>query len=158
MTYWVDNHPGGPYAIQKWSENNGTILVYPSNLEGKVHGMTRWNNNWHKFTYVGRFGDRLRLSDLPTNLRGVDVTNYFGDTQGGDSSNVLVCGSPGEVANDKSGGFKFDIDLDFDTGTLRRRDQRNFIWTMIGLGAADQLRQRVSWALAQVSFIDFFSL
>ena len=150
MTYWVDNHNGGPYAIQKWSENNGTILVYPSLLEGNPHGMSRWNNNWHKFTYIGRFGDHLSLGDLPTNLRGIDVMNYFGNTQGGSSSNVIVCGSPGEVANDKSGGFKFDIDGDFDTGNLSLWHQRKFIWIMIALGSPDQLRQRVSWAMAQV--------
>jgi len=149
MTYWVDNHPGGPYAIQKWSENNGAILVYPSTLEGKVHGMSRWNNNWHKFTYIGRFGDHLSLSDLPTNLRGLDVMNYFGSTQGSDSSKVLVCGSPGEVANDKSGGFRFDLDTGFST-VDSRSSQRKFVWTMIALDSLDQLRQRVSWAMSQI--------
>jgi hypothetical protein len=30
MTYWVDNHPGGPDKITKWSDNNGTVLVFPN--------------------------------------------------------------------------------------------------------------------------------
>ena len=157
MTYWVDNHPGGPDAITKWSENNGTVLVYPSNLEGNIHGMSRWNNHNHKFTKIGRFGDNLGLGDLPTNLRGIDVMNYFGNTQGGDNNNVLVCGSPNEVANDKSGEFKFDFDEIYDTGSSTfRQNQRKFIWTMIGLNSSDQLRQRVSWAMAQVRLINFF--
>ena len=69
MTYWVDNHPGGAYNIEKWSENNGTILIYPSLLESRPHGMVNWNNNWHKFTYVRCFGDILNSGDLPNDLR-----------------------------------------------------------------------------------------
>ena len=69
MTYWVDRHPGGAYNIQKWAKNNGTVLVYPSLLQQQPHGMSRWNNDWKKFSYVGRFGDSLRLGDLPNNLR-----------------------------------------------------------------------------------------
>lgn len=154
MTYWVDNHPGGPYAIQKWAENNGTILVYPSNVEGKIHGMSRWNNHWHDFLYVGRFGDTLSLSELSTGLATVDVLNYFGGTQGGgniDDSNVVICGSPGEVANDSGEELQFQSLMGYRTTWIRLYTQKTNAWIMAGLNSMDQLRQRVSWAMAQVS-------
>ena len=158
MTYWVDNHPGGAYNIQKWSENNGTILIYPSLLEGKVHGMSRWNNNWHKFTYVGRFGDYLRLGDLPTDLRRTEVLEYFDDSDEGDTINVLVCGSPGEIGNEKDKGFLFDANTGFSTVGWSTTNNRKYVWIMIALGASDQLRQRISWALSQVSLCLILSI
>ena len=71
MSHWIDKHPGGAYNIQKWANNEGTILVYPSLLERQPHGMANWNNNWQKLTHVGRFGDYVRLGDLvvPNDLR-----------------------------------------------------------------------------------------
>ncbi len=158
MTYWVDNHPGGPDAIKEWSQNNGTILVFPSLLESNPHSMSRWNNNWNKFTYVGRFGDTQGLSDLPSTLRGADVIDYFGTTERNLSNNALVCGSPGEVANDKSEGLKFDILGGVTSNIEVLGNNRKFVWIMIVLGAPDQLRQRVSWAMSQVSIIFLFSV
>jgi hypothetical protein len=151
MTYWVDNHPGGPDKITKWSQNNGTYLIYPSLLQGNPHGMSRWNNNWHKFPYVGRFGDSLRLGDLTNDLRKVEVTNYFGDSDESDNSQVLVCGSPGEISNSKNQEFLFDANTGFATNGLYTGNNRKYVWIMIALGASDQLRQRVAWALSQVS-------
>jgi hypothetical protein len=34
MTYWVGKHPGGSYHIKKWSQNNGTTLVFPNRYDG----------------------------------------------------------------------------------------------------------------------------
>ena len=151
MTYWVDNHPGGSNAIMKWSENNGTTLVYPSLLPRQPHGMSRWNNNWHKFTYIGRFGDKLRVGDLPNDLRRVEVLDYFDDSVEAGSSLSLVCGSPGEIQNDATKGFKFDASTAYQTVPWYVGDNRKYVWMMVGLSASDQLRQRVAWTLAQVS-------
>lgn len=157
MTYWVGKHPGGPDKIQKWSQNNGTILVYPSLLESRPHGMANWNNNWHKFTYIGRFGDYLKLGDLPNDLRRVEVTNYFDKTVESDNSKMLVCGSPGEVANSKDDGLLLDASTGFSTLGWNTGKSREYVWIMIALGAPDQLRQRVAWALSQVGrFIHFY--
>jgi len=155
MTYWVDHHPGGAYNIMKWSENNGTILVYPSLLPRRPHGMMNWNNNWQKFSYVGRFGDYIRLGDLPNDLRSDDVNNYFGPPNDGDDSKILVCGSPGEVSNDRDQGFYFDVNNDYATSSLDKGFSRQHVWIMIAMSASDQLRQRVAWALAQVSSFFF---
>lgn len=152
MTYWVDHHPGGAYNIIKWSENDGTFLVYPSLHERRPHGMANWNNNWQKFTYVGRFGDPLMLNDLPPNLRTVEVTKFFDNTEGEiDNSQVLVCGSPGEVSNSKSEEFLFDSESDYSTVGWSRSNNRKHVWIMLALNGLDQLRQRVAWALSQVS-------
>lgn len=151
MSYWVDNHPGGAYNIMKWSQNNGTYLVYPSLLPRRPHGMANWNNNWQKFTYVGRFGDNLKLGDLPNDLRRPEVTKYFDDTAATDDSLSLVCGSPGEIANDETNVFMFDADTGFQTVSWSLSNNRKYVWLMVALSANDQLRQRVAWALAQVS-------
>lgn len=152
MTYWVGEHPGGAYNIQKWSQNNGTYLVYPSLWENNPHGMANWNNNNQKFTYVGRFGDYLKLGDLPNDFRRVEVTNYFDDTvdKTGDSK-VLVCGSPGEVSNNASDQFLFDPYDGYQTIGRFPGHNRNYVWIMVVLSASDQLRQRVAWAFSQVS-------
>ncbi len=157
MTYWVDNHPGGAYNIQKWSLNNGTYLMYPGLLPRRPHGMANWNNNWHKFTYIGRFGDRLRLDDLPNDLRKEEVINYFNPSANDDNSKMLVCGSPGEISNDRGSGFLFDFKsiAEYTTVGWGVDSNRKHVWVMIALTSSDQLRQRVSWALAQVSFIEF---
>lgn len=93
------------------------------------------------------------LGDLPTNLRSVDVTNYFDKTrEGADSSQVLVCGSPGEIASEESEEFLFDSSSDYSTVAWNRSYNRKYVWIMLALGGSDQLRQRVAWALTQVSF------
>ena len=148
MTYWVDKHPGGAFNIQKWSQNNGTILVYPSLLASQPHGMANWNNNWKKFTYVGRFGDNIKIGDLPNELRTLEVTNYFDNTERDDSGLRLVCGSPGEVSPKRNADFRFEPYTGFQTYATAKN--ANFVWIMTVLSASDQLRQRVAWALSQV--------
>ena len=154
MTYWVDKHPGGAYNIEKWSENNGTILIYPSLLESRPHGMANWNNNWHKFTYVGRFGDLLNLGDLPNDLRRQEVIDFFDDSLKSSDSKVLVCGSHGEISNVNSGMFLFDTNNGYSTTGWNTGNNRKYVWIMIALSAPDQLRQRVAWALSQVGLVE----
>lgn len=65
---------------------------------------------------------------------------------------VIVCGSLGEVANDPSLPESFAIESEehnpVDTDVLK--NQKHVIWTEIALSKADQLRQRMAWALAQI--------
>ena len=158
MTYWVEKHPGGAYNIQKWSQNNGTVLVYPSLLERRPHGMANWNDNWQKFTYVGRFGDVLNLGDLPNELRRDEVLDFFDNSQKSSDSKVLVCGSHGEISNVNNDGFVFDSYTGFQTVGWNTGNNRKHVWLMIALSAPDQLRQRIAWALSQVSFVTFSDL
>ena len=155
MTYWVSNHPGGAYAITKWSENDGTFLIYPSLLERHPHGMANWNNNRQKFPYVGRFGDEILVGDLPRFVKTNEVTNYFSSTTDNNvEQSVLVCGSPGEASNDEDSEHLFDprIMPGFETFTGIDPDlYRKYAWLMIVLNSSDQFRQRIAWAFAQVS-------
>ena len=151
MTYWLKWHPGGDYQIRKWSENNGTTLLYPSTSKSNPHGMSNWNNNWYKFTYIGRFGDTVKLSDLPTDLRSADIIEFFQSAEDDTSSVAVVCGSPGEVSNLKGETFQYQPGNGFETTRWDAGNNRKYVWTMIAMGAPDQLRQRVAWALSQVS-------
>ncbi len=158
LTYWVQRHPGGPYHIQKWAQNNGAFLVFPNNHPVNAHPMYRWHDNNHKFTYVGRYGDTMRIRDLPNDLRTKAVTDYYQNEAGLDSSGVIVCGSLNEVENNKMQGFSFDVNNGFQTGWWLTGDNKKNTWVMINLNAPDQLRQRVAWALAQVRlfFLTYF--
>ena len=45
MTYWVDKHIGGAEKITKWSQNNGTTLIFPNihpTNPQLSHPMSRW--------------------------------------------------------------------------------------------------------------------
>jgi len=151
MTYWVNKHPGGPDKITAFASNNGTILTFPNVDSSKGHMMNRWDNNKHKFTYLGRFGDFLKIQDLSNELRTENVTTYFDPPEESDSG-VLVCGSNGEVANDKKAeGFVFDTSgTDFSTASYNAGEDKMNVWYMVALTANDQLRQRIAWALSQI--------
>jgi len=154
MTYWVDKHIGGANNIMKWSQNNGTTLIFPNvhpTNKGSSHSMDRWENNKQKFTFVGRVGDFLKIQDLPNELRTENVTKYF-DPPDENDSGVLVCGSYGEVENTNTqNGFVFDTSGDdFSTAFYNPGEDKRNVWYMLSLTANDQLRQRVAWALSQV--------
>jgi len=112
--------------------------------------MDRWYNNYQKFTFIGRFGDYIRIRDLPNEFRTEAVTSFYDNDTG--SSISFTCGSPGEVSNNPVSGLTFDLENNgyvsggYDTGSNRQN-----VWYMISLSASDQLRQRVAWSLAQVS-------
>jgi len=163
MTYWTYNntHPGNLYAatrnhshpIKKWAESGSGILIFPSKHPdgpGFDHPITRWDETSRKFIYVGRFGDSLRLVDLPNELRQEQVLAFFGASGGVSGGGVVVCGSPGEVANDQSKGGVFEVATGLQNPPYYIGDNRKFVWTMLALNATDQFRQRVAWALAQI--------
>jgi len=163
MTYWTynDTHPGNLYAatrnhsnpIKKWAESGTGILVFPSKHPYDLnfdHPVTRWDESYRKFIYVGRFGDSLRLVDLPNELRKDQVLAYFGASGKMSGGGVIICGSPGEVANDQSKDSVFDVETGYETPSYYIGDNRKFVWTMLALNATDQFRQRVAWALAQI--------
>ena len=78
MTDWVDLHPGGAVHIKQWyDEKDSALLMYPSQLEKRPHGMTLWNNNVDKFRYLGRYGDDLKMNDLPTYMQSLSVKDLF---------------------------------------------------------------------------------
>ena len=156
MTYWVDRHPGGPDKIMKWAKDNGTVLVFPNDDRSKGHTMDRWHNNYHKFPFIGRFGDYMRIRDLPNEVRTENVTSFYDNASNENSNGVLVCGSPDEVSNDRTLEFVFDVNNNgFSTGYYDPAGNKDNVWIMVSLEANDQLRQRAAWALSQVSRCSF---
>ena len=73
---------------------------------------------------------------------------------------VVVCGSPGETANDYTLGTVdgFSLKSWIERPARREvykegvfREQRYNVWFHVALRSADQLRQRVAWALYQIA-------
>ena len=154
LTYWVKKHPGGSFHITKWKNSNTpAFIVFPNAHQNNGHSMDRWYNNKNKFPYIGRFGDSLRIRDLPNELRTRKLLKFYQDASNEDNSNVLTCGSPGEIENEAAKGFVFDVDNGFQTGYWSVRENKQNSWIMASINAKDQLRQRVAWALSQVCFI-----
>jgi len=154
MTYWSTKHLGGAYNIKKWIQNGDVFLVYPTVHpygSGSNHPTNRWEQNKHKFPQLGRFGDTIKLIDLSSvGLLTDEVVDYYSSSLGEDTSSVLVCGSPGEVENDRSLGHTFDVLGNDEIGHYDTTHNRKFVWLMIVLSSSDQLRQRVAWALCQI--------
>ena len=100
-----------------------------------------------------RFGDVVNYRDLITDLKDPAVANALG---GSDfvsvADGVITCGSVGEVANDPAFGGMFDAENNKEETTSDKdhEQQKTKIWTKIALESADQLRQRMAWALSQI--------
>lgn len=157
-----DTHPGNmvalaagrPNPIKKWMDESGSpFLIFPSTHPFnpiRDHPILRWKIHSPKFDYVGRFGDIITYKDLPTGLRTIEVAEHYGATLNSDGANIIVCGSPGEIANDPNLDL-FDVASSDDRGDDRfYRRQKMDIWTTIATKSQDQLRQKIAWALAQV--------
>jgi len=169
---WVDNHPGGKDKITQWV-NHGFKLSFPAS-----HPMTRWTagTTQNKVFLLGRVGDQVDFTTLPTDLQTKDLANAF--SSAGSTSYFEACGSPNEVANDPSLGNElsywyiykgtsnkhWDHEIDkpyadygvgaLPSGQIKERVPARFsktrVWTMKALYAKDQLRQRTAWALSQI--------
>ncbi len=165
FTFWAsseqESHPGGSNPIKKFAEDDKYELTFPA-----WHEMWRWYQNQKKIMLIGRLGDVVRYINLPDVMKrdaGAifdlfskedDTTNAAGTTG---TTGTIVCGSPGEVANDYS--FLEGFDELVRSGVDEKRlqyfhkiwyRQKKQVWTEIVLKSPDQLRQRISWALAQI--------
>ena len=169
-TGWVAPHPGGPEKITKWAEDRnahaGWHLIFPNNhpgvLDGDVfkHDMSRWNNHgvapkWTSLkqgSFV-RFLDSVSFRDLDNNVKLPAVADRYGTSpEFSTAGATLVCGSPGEVANDPVNGALYDAENPNHDTTYDdfMNQQKTKVWTMIALDSQDQLRQRMAWALSQI--------
>eukprot|EP00984_Skeletonema_dohrnii_P004238 scaffold1495_cov202-Skeletonema_dohrnii-CCMP3373.AAC.3 len=164
---WVSNHPGGEYNIQKWAQGfndtdgpvPGWYLDYPllGVPERKVpkHPMSRWENNKGEpyIVFVAKFGNSIAYRDLPSNLKTSSIAEYFGATTvQNQAAGTIVCGSHGEVANDRSLREQFDFRSNEEqvTSSAVMDNQRQVVWYEQGLWADDQFRQRMAFALSEM--------
>jgi hypothetical protein len=125
--------------------------------------MSRWQLNYKNETkfgkYVGRYGDFIKLSDLPIDLQTTAVANTLGanqleNTVSNRFGGTIVCGSQGEIAPDPLMDDHFDItNRYFDSGT-GYNDQKKTVWMELALNAPDQLRQRMAWVLSKILVVD----
>ncbi len=144
-------HPGnfgGRNPIREVAETGLVRLQFPA-----WHDMWRWSDNRSKLKFVGRYGDSVRIVDLPTELKadiGIISDLLSGDSGYENESNV-ICGSPDEVANDAPELRAFDefnrVDVQKPYRFFHKRFfvQRKEVWTQVVFEAPDQLRQRLAW-------------
>ena len=156
FTNYAGIHPSSPSNITGFVDG---ILVYPD-----IHPMNYWEDlkQSSEITYVSRYGDKeivdrfadtLELDADPAvlvaiaqNTGKIMVKNKIHTNRG---SGVLVCGSPNEVASDPLEDDYFDV-VHQDSDCVGCLDaygdyfaQKQSVWTMVTLGAEDQLCQKV---------------
>ena len=159
LTMWLNAHPGGSDKIAQFAETlDSEFLLYPDN-----HDMQRWQTNRDRFPNLGRLGDTIRFQDLNRELRTSQaiLKHFFpqdfasGDGTSVSSVSTVVCGSPGEVANDLTANGEtlrgaFSVYTEFNNTNGRNDNDKQTVWMTVALTAPDQLRQRMAWALSQI--------
>ena len=151
MTPWTTLHPGGADKITAFAESGSIFLDYPSH-----HDMTRWENNKSVFgPRLGVYNQNTNLRDFPDGYKFRPFALAIFGTYPVTSTNVLVCGSPNEVANDMNlvyeGNFQIEVGFwDAATTIEDKGYQRTTVWTKIAMHEEDQLRQRVAFALSHI--------
>ena len=117
--------------------------------------MSRWDNNKGEpyIVYVAKLGNSIAYRDLPGNLKTTSIAEHFGATAiQNEGAGTIVCGSHGEVANDRSLREQFDFRSNEEqvTSSATMDNQRDVVWYEVNKSAPDQLRQRMASALAQI--------
>jgi hypothetical protein len=147
FNYWASVHPGGEAAIQRFAAEGGTEFPFPAS-----HAMSRWEQHKPKLPYLGRFGDSVSFSALPTEVQTMKIAKRLGALEERLSDSVLACGSPGEVRNRPELGHQFEfIEKSWNSydGGLEydhiHRKAREMVVLNVVLKAEDQLRQRMAW-------------
>ena len=119
-------------------------------------------SNWRDTNYVNCANvlrnfmneDGCRISTHPN-----ACSNYAEEPYGGPikktGPGVIVCGQRGEVANDIAlgSGDRWDLSSNYRKMIYRQwhyADYKHSAWVNVVLDSADQLRQRVAWALFQI--------
>jgi len=118
--------------------------------------MADWHETKSLITEIGQLGQSLDIWEFSDELQTREV--LIGLAGGGKyGSGAVVCGSPGEIANDLSangearrGGFDLTTTWNETSTFFDFDEQRVTVWTAATLQAPDQLRQRVAWALFQM--------
>ena len=149
------------------SAEDRVTLTFPSWHSPNNFNVYVWNS-----VSMGLYGDAVDFSDLPWETRGPGMARFVGGTtiSGEDDREGAafeLCGSPGEVANDPGMGHRYNLFTSADRGVVSRseldqehytHDSKSTVWASVVLGAPDQLRQRIAWALSQIFVVSSVSL
>ncbi|CAJ1350015.1 unnamed protein product [Effrenium voratum] len=158
FTDWSNQHPGGKSKITQWT-SQGFELEFPS-----WHGMDRWDEGIApgvlRPNLVGKYKATVHFQELPQPLQTQALMDEFGSGGQNEAEYSIVCGSPGEVANDAllghqlaithGGEYDWHFDMEYYSRWGTDRLTKSAVWTMQALHADDQLRQRMAWALSQI--------
>lgn len=166
FTYWTTAHPGNTAErnpIKEFAESSSFTLQYPAS-----HDLLRWQSRKEEFLGPVRLGEYFNFYDLPNEIRTeaiaaalqIDLDTLSNEgLLASSGEGTLVCGSPHEVANDPFTGGNaergaFDAATsEFQTSFFFLNKQRRIAWLIAAMEDSAQLRQRVSWALAQLLVI-----
>ena len=172
MSDWVLYHPGNYDAkengrrnpIARWAEEGEVSLIFP-------HPMSNWmrKGSMSCCELIGRRHDVLDFKSLRTELQSLAFGSYIGAIGDRPTDGFQACGSPGEVQNQPTLGHRygawlgdkytydekgtddvFHAYVSHTWGKNTRDNGKIMVWTNVALKAADQLRQRICWALAQI--------
>ena len=169
FSYWSLRyiHPGNdiamdadkPNPINAFAEAGMTRLHFPA-----WHTMTDyWDEGIDDLTLIGRLGDTIDFKNMPSDVQTTNIATLVGALGSRSNDGFEACGSPGEVENDPSLGFKYTMLMSSLYESSEQGEQtdqyysrtngKNMMWVAAALGGDDQLRQRVAWALAQIFVI-----
>ena len=144
-----------PYTASVWQDFSRRY-ANPAGSQGRAE----WNSAGYHIL-VGRLGDEVTFSKLPPLFQTAELAELVGAVVvgGGDYDGSEACGSPGEVANDATLGHNYNsrnVDASsyaYQNVMASRRIQHvaegSYAWYNMAVGAEDQLRQKVAWALSQ---------
>jgi hypothetical protein len=119
------------------------------------HSMNRWDNNKGEpyIVFVAKLGSSIAYRDLPSNLKTNNIAQHFGATpELIAGAGTIICGSHGEIANDRSLREPFDFRSNEEqmTSAAIMDNQRHVVWYELALWAVDQLRQRMGFSLSEL--------
>ena len=165
FSFWTHHHPGNKVATQNnrpnpiahFAEVGLAHISFPHH-----HMMSQFSGKRRYLGYLGRLHDVVDFAALPASVQTLEMSAIVGAVPMGDSAGgAEACGSPGEVGNDPSVGHQYMMYM-----TEFRNGREELHWkyaspksgkfvahNSLVLGADDQLRQRVAWALAQMVVI-----
>lgn len=161
FTYWSLHHPGNavrmnaglPNPIKQFAVEEQVNLQYP-------HTMSNWQETarW-KIPYIGRYGDDMDFAALPTDYQTDDMAEAVDAIVSRSDDVFEVCGSAHEVGNEPTYGHLYPFPTsNANSGFFARQTEipmnpnmaMGAVWSTNAVFAADQLRQKVSWALSQI--------
>ena len=132
------------------------MFPYNGDQDRKIpkHPMNRWDNNKGEpnIVYVGKFGTSVAYRDLPGTTKTDNLASEFGATpESIAGTGTIVCGSHGEIANDRSRreAFDFRSNEQLVTSSSTMNNAKHIVFYENALGAADQFRQRMAFALSE---------
>lgn len=170
---WLDN------PIRRFAVRGSTSLDWDEATSPEANPMQRWRLFLSDLSkrpggyetafplLLGRLGDTVAFSDLPIEFQTAELAAAVGATVvgGGEYDGSEACGSPGEVASDARNGHNYKAENMFKPGNdnapnddranlqIRRKREGSLaagqVWSELAVNGADQLRQKVAWALSQ---------